>query len=120
MSFPPIIAYLLLLLAITYFKPEHMDVFNNVLGKAFLLMFVSLSAYCYGIPTGVISALIVVMVLHTSYEGFREGNSKEETDEKADEKKTDENTIESMAEETHSHKDKKDKKDKKDEKDKKE
>lgn len=114
MSFPPIIAYLLLLLAITYFKPEHMDVFNNVLGKAFLLMFVSLSAYYYGIPTGVISALIVVMVLHTSYEGFREGNSKEEeTDEKADEKKTDEKTIESMSKETHSHKDKKDKKDKK-------
>lgn len=97
MSFPPIIAYLLLLLAITYFKPEHMDVFNNVLGKAFLLMFVSYSAYCYGIPTGVISALIVVMVLHTSYEGFREGTSnkdkEEETDEKADE------ITESMSEE---------------------
>lgn len=112
MSFPPIIAYLLLLLAITYFKPEHMDVFNNVLGKAFLLMFVSLSAYCYGIPTGVISALIVVMVLHTSYEGFREGKDDENTKEKeeTDEKETEEK-IESMSEETHSHK--KDEKDKK-------
>jgi flagellar biosynthesis component FlhA len=105
MSFPPIIAYLLLLLAITYFKPEHMDVFNNVLGKAFLLMFVSLSAYCYGIPTGVISALIVVMVLHTSYEGFREGEGKDEEktkeketdEEETDEKETDEKTIESMS-----------------------
>ena len=107
MSFPPIIAYLLLLLAITYFKPEHMDVFNNVLGKAFLLMFVSYSAYCYGIPTGVISALIVVMVLHTSYEGFREGKEgeKEETDEKADEKSDEK--IESTSEE--GEKDEKDK-----------
>lgn len=105
MSFPPIIAYLLLLLAITYFKPEHMDIFNNILGKAFLLMFVSFSAYCYGIPTGVISALIVVMVLHTSYEGFSEGNGK------ADEKETDDKKIESISEEEH-----KNKKDEKDEK----
>ena len=91
MSFPPIIAYLLLLLAITYFKPEHMEIFNNVLGKAFLLIFVSFSAYCYGIPTGVISALIVVMVLHTSYEGFREGEENKEED-----KETDNKPVETM------------------------
>lgn len=73
MTVPPVLLYLLLLLAITYFRTEHMVIFNNVLGKLLLLAFVSFSAYKYGIPTGVVSSLICVMILHTTYEGFKEG-----------------------------------------------
>ena len=70
MNIPPIFFYILLLLAITYFKSEQLALFNNVLGKVILIAFVCASAYNYGIPTGVVSALICVMVLHTSYEGM--------------------------------------------------
>jgi hypothetical protein len=72
MNIPPIFFYILLLLAITYFKSEQLALFNNVLGKVILIAFVCASAYNYGIPTGVVSALICVMVLHTSYEGMVE------------------------------------------------
>ena len=70
MNIPPIFFYILLLLAITYFKSEQLALFNNILGKVILIAFVCASAYNYGIPTGVVSALICVMVLHTSYEGM--------------------------------------------------
>jgi predicted membrane protein len=70
MNIPPIFFYILLLLAITYFKSEQLALFNNIIGKIILIAFVCASAYNYGIPTGVVSSLICVMVLHTSYEGF--------------------------------------------------
>ena len=80
MNIPPIFFYILLLLAITYFKSEQLALFNNVLGKVILIAFVCASAYNYGIPTGVVSALICVMVLHTSYEGMVTETQTEYTD----------------------------------------
>ena len=79
MNIPPIFFYILLLLAITYFKSEQLALFNNVLGKVILIAFVCASAYNYGIPTGVVSALICVMILHTSYEGMETAITQTET-----------------------------------------
>lgn len=82
MNIPPIFFYILLLLAITYFKSEQLALFNNVLGKVILIAFVCASAYNYGIPTGVVSALICVMILHTSYEGMEVENTTANTQNK--------------------------------------
>jgi hypothetical protein len=71
------LALVAVLLLMVYDKPTILTEFaNSVLGKFILVLFVVMIAKARGLTAGVIAALIMIMLMHESLEGFgvREGH----------------------------------------------
>ena len=71
---PYLLVYILLLIAILFFKPEQLYVLNSVLGKFFICSFIFFSAYTCGKLCGILSVLISIIALHNVYEGYENDN----------------------------------------------
>lgn len=89
---PYLLIYILLLVAILFFKPEQLHMLNSTLGKFFLCSFIFFSAYTCGKLCGIVSVLISIIALHNVYEGFE--NEKLSSDEPDESDKSDESTEE--------------------------
>jgi hypothetical protein len=77
----PEIIYGLLLLSVFYVQPNFLKTMaSTFLGKVVFVLFVILSGMMYGNNVGLISAFIVVLLLHSYHEGFENGEENVENE----------------------------------------
>ena len=68
---------LLSILFVLLFVPsEYIVPLHSTIGKMFLLSFVVYTSYYYGMISSIISAFIVIIILHSNYEGHCSQNCK--------------------------------------------
>jgi hypothetical protein len=88
-KFPVEIILIVILVALLYKTPYYLKQFvNNSLGKLILLSLVILVTHCYGITSGVISSLIVLLLLHSIFEGMENPKEDGEDDEESEREKS--------------------------------
>jgi hypothetical protein len=96
----PEIIYGLLLLSVFYVQPNFLKTMaSTFLGKVMFVLFVILSGMMYGNNVGLISAFIVVLLLHSYHEGFENGEEGKEDEAKAEENENEEDEKEDENEE---------------------
>jgi len=101
MKFYVELAIAAVLLLLVYDKPTELTEFSNtILGKCILILIVGCVAKMRGMGAGLMAALVMLILLHDSREGFTEGavNKKEEAEAEADTKKTAEAETKKTAE----------------------
>lgn len=80
-STPELIYGFILLLAF-YYQPRVIQEYSNtVLGKLFFVLFILVSGLMYGKYVAILASLVVVLFMHSYYEGFEDGNSGEASNE---------------------------------------
>lgn len=80
-STPELIYGFILLLAF-YYQPRVIQEYSNtVLGKLFFVLFILVSGLMYGKYVAILASLVVVLFMHSYYEGFEDGNSGEASSE---------------------------------------
>lgn len=78
----------LLLLSLLYVKPSYISQMkHNILGKLVLVALLVVITHNYGLETGILFALIYLLILHTSHEGMEDGGDEEEKEKKDEEEK---------------------------------
>lgn len=69
----------LLLLSLLYVKPSYIShMKHNILGKLVLVALLVFITHNYGLETGILFALIYLLILHTSHEGMENSSDEEE------------------------------------------
>ena len=88
MKFYVELAIAAVLLLLVYDKPTELTEFSNtILGKCILILIVGCVAKMRGMGAGLMAALVMLILLHDSREGFKEGVDKKEEKKKDETKK---------------------------------